>query len=237
MNGGQARGLVAREHGLAQQEHQVVPQLGPLPLQRQQRGEHRCSHGRRQREHVLEQLLESVGMFEYGERLQAYELVESRDPVARRRPAPDEPIDDQVDDRRAYHRMQTEELQKCRAPDQSHAHRHRQQPRARAGATTGDGHGRSALDPFGGGVGVCIGEIDAASELTADAAATHDARHGARAPLGRASESGATSLLGWLVEEGGGEVDEGGHDVVKRGGDARAYRLREQCLGRQGRQR
>ena len=45
MNGGQARGLVARKHGLAQQEHQVVPQLGPLPLQRQQRGEHRCVTG------------------------------------------------------------------------------------------------------------------------------------------------------------------------------------------------
>jgi hypothetical protein len=29
MNGGQARGLVAREHGLAQQQHQ---ELAPLPL-------------------------------------------------------------------------------------------------------------------------------------------------------------------------------------------------------------
>jgi hypothetical protein len=89
--------------------------------------------------------------------------------------------------------------------DQSQAHRHRLQLRARAGATTGDGYGRSALDPFGGGGGVCIGEVDAASELIADAAATHGTR--ARAPLGWASEGGAGSLLGWLVEEGGGEVD------------------------------
>jgi hypothetical protein len=93
-----------------------------------------------------------------------------------------------------------------RSVDQSQAHRYRLQLRARAGATTGDGYGRSALDPFGGGVGVCIGEVDAASELIADAAATHGAR--ARAPLGWASEGGAGSLLGWLVEEGGGEVDE-----------------------------
>jgi|LauGreStaDraftv2_3_1035109.scaffolds.fasta_scaffold78738_1 hypothetical protein len=91
-----------------------------------------------------------------------------------------------------------------RGVDQSQAQRHRLQLRARAGATTCDGYGRSALDPFGGG-GVCIGEVDAASELIADAAATHGTR--ARAPLGWASEGGAGSLLGWLVEEGGGEVD------------------------------
>jgi hypothetical protein len=62
-----------------------------------------------------------------------------------------------------------------RGVDQSQAQRHRLQLRARAGATTCDGYGRSALDPFGGG-GVCIGEVDAASELIADAALLPTAR-------------------------------------------------------------
>lgn len=62
---------------------------------------------------------------------------------------------------------------------------------------TGDGHDRSALDPFGGGVRVCNGEVDTASKLIADAAATHGAALALAAPLGRASEGSAGSLLGW----------------------------------------
>jgi hypothetical protein len=79
---------------------------------------------------------------------------------------------------------------RSRSVDPSQAHRHRLQ--LRAGATTGDGYGRSALDPFGGSVGVCIGEVDAASELIRP---LPTARARARAPLGWASEGGAGSLL------------------------------------------
>jgi len=64
-----------------------------------------------------------------------------------------------------------------RSVDQSHAHRHRQQSAPASPPATGTAASPST---FGGGVRVCIGEVGAASELIADAAATHGAR--ARAP-------------------------------------------------------
>ena len=60
VHGGEAHPLLAVEHGLAQQEHEVVAQLGPLPLQREERAEHRRGHRGRQVEQVLEQRLEAL---------------------------------------------------------------------------------------------------------------------------------------------------------------------------------
>ena len=73
---------------------------------------------------------------------------------------------------------------------------------------TGDGHDRSALDPFGGGVRVCNGEVDAASKLIAMLPLPTALRSRSPPPWAGRPKAAQAIFSGGPIEEGGCKVDE-----------------------------
>ena len=60
-------------------------------------------------------------MVEHGKGLMSDKLLESTHPISRRGAARDEPVDDLIDDRRPDDRVQLEELEERRAPEEREA--------------------------------------------------------------------------------------------------------------------
>eukprot|EP00962_Isochrysis_galbana_P005384 scaffold1453_cov112-Isochrysis_galbana.AAC.13 len=109
------------EHGFAQQHDELVAQIGPLALQRQERAEHGRRDGGRQVEHILEQLLQPLRVLEHESGLLADEILQQRHPVLHRVAAGDHAGTERLHHLCANHRVHDEGFKQHRLAQKGQA--------------------------------------------------------------------------------------------------------------------